>query len=68
MSRRTKPSRWNRDDLRECMEKNGWTQAGLAKLLDMDERTVRRWASGETDIPHIVTLALRWLEHTEHID
>ena len=32
--------------LRECLAALHWTQRGLAVVLDMDDREVRRWAAG----------------------
>lgn len=32
----------------ECLALLAWSQRGLAALLDMDERQVRRWAAGAT--------------------
>ena len=37
--------------LRECIEALGWTQRGLARLLDRQEGTVRQWARGAVEIP-----------------
>lgn len=31
---------------RECLSLLAWSQRGLAAILDMDERQVRRWAAG----------------------
>jgi hypothetical protein len=36
------------DRFRECLDAIGWTQRGLAARLDMNERQVRRWATGAT--------------------
>jgi transcriptional regulator with XRE-family HTH domain len=46
------------DRFRACLIAIGWTQRGLASLLQMDERQVRRWASGAT-IPSGIA---EWLE------
>jgi DNA-binding transcriptional regulator YdaS (Cro superfamily) len=37
-----------------------WTQHGLAAMLAMNERQVRRWASGATPIPERIAA---WVEH-----
>lgn len=37
----------------------GYSQAGFARLMKVDERTVRRWGTGETDIPVSVSMLLR---------
>lgn len=36
---------------RATIARLGWTLRGLAAMLECDDRLVRRWASGETDIP-----------------
>lgn len=45
--------------LRECLALLRWSQRGLAAALTMDERQVRRWATGEASIPEQVAT---WLE------
>lgn len=49
------------DDYRETILQLGLTQAGAAKLLGVDERTSRRWACGERDIPAPAERFLRYL-------
>lgn len=44
---------------RDCLTALSWTQRGLAAILDCNDRVVRRWASGEADIPASVAA---WLE------
>lgn len=46
------------DRFRKCLDDLNWTQRGLASLLDVDERQVRRWAAGAT-IPGPIA---DWLE------
>ena len=46
------------DRFRECLASLAWSQRGLADILAMDERQVRRWASGST-IPDPVAA---WLD------
>ena len=43
--------------LRHFLEKEGLTQLKLAMLLEIDPRTVRRYVSGESEIPRVVELA-----------
>ncbi len=43
----------------QCLASLRWTQRGLAAILECDDRLVRRWASGEADIPASVAA---WLE------
>jgi ribosome-binding protein aMBF1 (putative translation factor) len=39
----------------------GNSQTGLARLLDIDERLVRRYASGQEKLPRVVRLAIERL-------
>jgi hypothetical protein len=36
----------------------GWDGTEIARDMRKDPRTVRRWTSGETDIPRVVLVAL----------
>ena len=45
--------------LRECLDALGWTQRGLARMLNRQEGTVRQWARGAVQIPPDVAA---WLE------
>ncbi|AWN55016.1 hypothetical protein DK412_28175 [Methylobacterium sp. 17Sr1-1] len=47
------------DRLREILALLRWSQRGLAEALDCDERMVRRWASGDGEIPAALAT---WLE------
>lgn len=38
------------------------TQSGLADMLDVTDRTVRRWVSGKDSIPKVVEFAVKYLE------
>jgi ribosome-binding protein aMBF1 (putative translation factor) len=46
------------DRLREIIEKWGTSQNALARFLQVDPRTVRRWALDELPVPISVVLAL----------
>ncbi len=47
------------DRLRECLALLRWSQRSLAEALGLDDRQVRRWASGDYAVPpHIAA----WLE------
>lgn len=48
------PERFN-----QCLDALGWSAKELAALLDIDDRNVRRWASGKLDIPDKLAA---WLE------
>lgn len=49
------------DKYREAIAALGLTQVGAARLLDVDERTSRRWANGERPIPGTVARFLTFL-------
>lgn len=49
------------DEYREALDQLGLTQGAGAKLLGVDERTSRRWACGERDIPPPAQHFLRYL-------
>jgi len=44
-------------ELRRFLEQEGLTQVGLSRLLEIDPRTVRRYVSGESEVPKLVELA-----------
>lgn len=46
---------------REALASLGLTIVGGAKLLGVDERTSRRWANGEREVPEPVSRFLRFL-------
>jgi transcriptional regulator with XRE-family HTH domain len=45
-------------ELRAALAELKLTQAALARLADVNIRTVRRWVSGYTPVPHYVTIIL----------
>jgi hypothetical protein len=47
------------DRFRACLDLLNWSGRGLAAILGVDERQVRRWASGQYAIPEPVA---DWLE------
>jgi DNA-binding transcriptional regulator YiaG len=49
------------DEYREAIERLGLSQVGAARLLGIDERTSRRWAIGERDVPAPAERFLRYL-------
>jgi ribosome-binding protein aMBF1 (putative translation factor) len=53
---------------RACLDTLDWSQRSLARLLDRDERMVRRWASGQCTIPEDVAEWLTTLAafHAKH--
>lgn len=46
------------DDFRAHLSRLGYSQAGFARLMKVDERTVRRWGTGDTPIPESVRMLL----------
>jgi DNA-binding transcriptional regulator YiaG len=49
----------NAEQFRHALSRLGLTQTGAARLFDINERTVRRWAADEGPIPRVVALLLR---------
>lgn len=47
------------DALRAAPKALGLTSRGLARLLDVEERTFRRWVKGEQPIPRTVGWAVQ---------
>lgn len=47
------------DDFRTRLEALGLTQTGLAKVLDIDPRSVRRYCAGSQRVTTLVAWALR---------
>jgi ribosome-binding protein aMBF1 (putative translation factor) len=47
------------DRFRTCLDAIGWSGRWLAAMLQVDERQVRRWASGQYAIPDNIG---DWLE------
>lgn len=50
-----------KDEYRTAIETLGLSQAAAARLLGVDERTSRRWACGERDIPAPAVRFLKFL-------
>lgn len=49
------------------MRTRGWTQAGLATMLDMEQRQIRRYLSGDAKVPKVVWLAIQALTEMESL-
>lgn len=47
--------------LQAALDKIGLSQRGMARLLAVDERSARRWASGDAPIPECAAILLRLL-------
>lgn len=50
------------DEFRTALERLGLTQIGAARFLGLDERTLRRYATGEKPVPRTVEMILRIAE------
>ena len=48
----------NRDDIRRLLAECGLSQRGAARLLGINERTMRRYVLGELPVPKAIELAL----------
>ena len=48
--------------LQRLLDRTGLSQRGAAKALEINERTMRKYVSGDSKIPKTVELALRYLE------
>ena len=54
------------DEYRAALKKLGLSQQDVGRLLHAAPRTVRRWATGETELPGPVEMHIRlWLERPE---
>lgn len=47
------------NQFRAALEKTGLSQLEAARILNANERTVRRWAIGERTVPKPVAIMLR---------
>ena len=50
--------------LKKALAKANLSQRGAAKLLEINERTMRRYISGEQPVPRVVEYALYWIAST----
>ena len=55
-------------EFRLCLEFLAWSQRSLARMLGLDDRSVRRWASGQNEIPDNIAHWLATLAafHAKH--
>jgi transcriptional regulator with XRE-family HTH domain len=51
--------------LKRALAKAGLSQRGAAKRLEINERTMRRYVSGEQPVPRVVECALYWLSDSD---
>ena len=51
----------NGSEFKKLRESIGYTQASLSKEIDVTIRSLTRWETGETPIPKIAELALKYV-------
>lgn len=51
------------EEFRAALERLDLTIVGAARFMKVGERTARRWAAGDQDIPYPVQLLLRVMVH-----
>lgn len=49
--------------LAKLLDRDGLSQRGAAKAIEINERTMRKYIAGESPIPRTVEYALRWHIH-----
>ena len=49
--------------LRELLARAGLSQRGAARLVMINERTMRYYCSGQLDLPYTTQLALEFIAH-----
>ncbi len=54
------------EELRALIAQSGLSQRKAAEELDLDERTMRYYASGQKPIPRTVLYAMRYVVNREH--
>lgn len=47
------------DRLRTCLDYMHWSQREFARIIERDDRQVRRWAAGQSTVPPDIAA---WLE------
>lgn len=47
--------------LKRALKDAGLSQRGAARLLEINERTMRRYIAGDQPIPRAIEYALNWL-------
>lgn len=50
--------------LQKLLDRAGLSQRGAAKAIEINERTMRKYIAGESEIPRTVEYALRWVVHS----
>ena len=51
--------------LQKLLDRAGLSQRGAAKEIGISERQMRRYISGDAEIPKVVEYALLWLVHLQ---
>lgn len=50
------------DEFRASLTDLDMGQAAFARFLDLDARTVRRWSTGDSDVPRSIVLLLMLMQ------
>jgi DNA-binding XRE family transcriptional regulator len=53
--------------LQKMLDSAGLSQRRAAKEIEINERTMRKYVSGESPIPKTVELALCWIAHVRKL-
>ena len=51
--------------LQKLLDSAGLSQRGAAKDIEISERQMRRYISGDATVPKVIEYALRWLIHVK---
>jgi DNA-binding transcriptional regulator YiaG len=62
-TKKAKAKKMKPEEYRRCIDGLGMTQVEAAHFFSVDERTSRRWASGEVPIPFAIKVTLGLLAH-----
>ncbi len=49
--------------LQKLLDRAGLSQRGAARELGINERTMRKYISGDSSVPRTVEFALQWVAH-----
>jgi transcriptional regulator with XRE-family HTH domain len=55
------------EQFKQLRERRGYSQAELARLLQVTVRTISRWENGQRKIPHIAIMALGGLKAKKNV-
>lgn len=61
----TDPTQITATELHAMLKRIGMSKTELSRRLEVNERTVRRWASGEVDLKGMAAIAVRAIVREE---